>query len=84
MAVIFFNSESFFCHFIPRKSRVKITAVIYCGISITLVPDCLFSECFKALNQKIIKSPFCFIFSLPFSFSFFLQNWEKDEKIDEF
>jgi hypothetical protein len=25
-------------HFNPRKSRVKITLVIYCGISITLAP----------------------------------------------
>ena len=39
MSVLFFNPKSFFkSHFNPRKSRVKITAVIYYGIFITLAP----------------------------------------------
>ncbi len=54
MAVIFFNHKSFFksC-FNPRKSRVKITTIIYRGIFIILAPG--------ARNWQLI-SPNCLHF----------------------
>jgi hypothetical protein len=57
MAVIYFNPKSFLSHFKPRKSRVKITVVIYRGIFITLATGkgkrCLKSVPRLRMNEEL-------------------------------
>jgi hypothetical protein len=63
------NGSYILHHFNPRKSRVKITAVIHHGIFITLAPghrtlaslDCKQVPFFKIINSKLKTRGQCYI-----------------------
>jgi hypothetical protein len=49
------NDSNILHHLIPRKSRVKITAIIYCSIFITFAPGVSSVRCTQTLDLGMIR-----------------------------